>query len=251
LHKEKIALKQIQHKAIGISEPVCPHCSAQLEKMPERKKKCYSCGNFIYVKNRPLDRKRVLVTETEAEEIEKQWQAEQAINALKQEYLYVKAEFDEFKEQLTKKFGKEPSDNDVFWAVYNKQSLDFAQKAMWGLYRNTRYKMAQLLLRENKIALAFESFLEVCYIDANGPRNAGDLIGTQKFNEYPYFDEKLGIQAPGVLFHITDIAMNLRYTEEKLEQEFFQVANQIQAALKLPLSPKDAWAKIKMGIALI
>ena len=52
----------------------CPNCQTKLEHIPTRKKKCEFCGKFIYVRTRPIDRKRVLVTEKEKEEIESLWQ---------------------------------------------------------------------------------------------------------------------------------------------------------------------------------
>ena len=198
-------MKEIDHKAIGNTEPVCPYCSNKLERMPGRKKKCPTCGNFIYVRTRPLDRKRVLVTEKQADEVERQWQAEQENNELKQEYLYVK---EEFNEQLMEKFGREPSDSDVFLCLYNKQSLEYARKSEWGLYRNTRHRMAKLLLRENKQKQALGMFIEVSYLDANGPVNCG-VLDAEFLSKFPPFNPKLGIQAPHVLSDIAIISVKL------------------------------------------
>jgi hypothetical protein len=52
----------------------CPHCFKKLNKIPGRKKKCDFCGNFIYVRTRPIDKKRVLVSKLQAQEIENQWE---------------------------------------------------------------------------------------------------------------------------------------------------------------------------------
>lgn len=60
---------------IGRADNVCPHCSVTLAKLPSRKTKCTSCGAFILVRTRPLDRKRVLVTEEEALRLETEWAA--------------------------------------------------------------------------------------------------------------------------------------------------------------------------------
>jgi hypothetical protein len=59
---------------IGFVDAICPYCSSALEKKPGRKKKCPDCGNFIYVRTRPIDRERVLVTEAQIAEIERQWE---------------------------------------------------------------------------------------------------------------------------------------------------------------------------------
>ena len=50
-------------------EPVCPHCSFRLEKMPAQKKKCPSCGKYFYVKTDPKTEQKVLVDEKQADEL--------------------------------------------------------------------------------------------------------------------------------------------------------------------------------------
>ena len=58
---------------IGLSDPVCPYCNGHLEQKPAKKKKCSHCGKYIYVRTRPQDQMKVLVTEKQAELIEEQW----------------------------------------------------------------------------------------------------------------------------------------------------------------------------------
>ena len=47
-------------------EARCPHCEAMLSKMPQRKTRCPTCGNYIYVRTRQVLYPRVLLTEEEA-----------------------------------------------------------------------------------------------------------------------------------------------------------------------------------------
>lgn len=54
-------------------DAICPNCNHGLEKRPGRKKKCPHCGQFIYVRTRPSDGKKVLATEAQAEQIAEQW----------------------------------------------------------------------------------------------------------------------------------------------------------------------------------
>jgi DNA-directed RNA polymerase subunit RPC12/RpoP len=58
---------------IGCLDNICPHCEQTLEKRPERKAACPLCGNAIYVRSRPFDRQRVLLTEQQASQIEAEW----------------------------------------------------------------------------------------------------------------------------------------------------------------------------------
>ncbi|MFC2172071.1 hypothetical protein ACFLU6_05500 [Acidobacteriota bacterium] len=54
--------------------PTCPYCTAILKKSPQRKTKCHSCSNPIFVKTLPSTREKVLVTHARAQEIEREWQ---------------------------------------------------------------------------------------------------------------------------------------------------------------------------------
>jgi len=58
---------------IGNAEPVCPYCNYRFDKMPQRKKKCPKCANFVYSRTRPLDNKKVLIKQDQIDELESQW----------------------------------------------------------------------------------------------------------------------------------------------------------------------------------
>ena len=60
---------------IGRLDGACPYCGESLAKRPERKTVCPSCRNAIYVRMRPFDRERVLLTEQQASKIEAEWTA--------------------------------------------------------------------------------------------------------------------------------------------------------------------------------
>lgn len=57
---------------IGNTDTICPYCSKPLDKMPSGMKSCPHCGQFMYVRTRPVDRQRVLVTEDGVKDIERQ-----------------------------------------------------------------------------------------------------------------------------------------------------------------------------------
>ncbi len=65
-----------KYETLGNTEPICPYCAKPLDKMPGRKTKCPFCANFMYVRTRPADKKRVIVTEQDAAKIEEQWNIE-------------------------------------------------------------------------------------------------------------------------------------------------------------------------------
>ena len=68
-----------KYETLGNTEPVCPYCAKPLDKMPGRKTKCPFCANYMYVRTRPADKKRVVVTEQDAAKIDEQWVVEKGI----------------------------------------------------------------------------------------------------------------------------------------------------------------------------
>lgn len=102
---------------------VCPYCKKALDKVPQRKKKCPFCKNFIYVRTSPSTRKRVLVTEDEAKKIELEWEkvhsVARSLSALEQ-YGITEREFNARKNKLSRKLGREANDRDVVWSIFNE-----------------------------------------------------------------------------------------------------------------------------------
>lgn len=72
-NKERLEQTQLKNKLenkIGIETANCPYCGIDLPKFPQRKTKCKNCDNFIYVRTRPSDKKKILLTEDEINRIE-------------------------------------------------------------------------------------------------------------------------------------------------------------------------------------
>lgn len=61
-------------EAIGNIDPICPCCNFRLDKKPNNNKKCPNCASIIYVRIRPHDREKVLVSENQAIQIKHQWE---------------------------------------------------------------------------------------------------------------------------------------------------------------------------------
>ena len=58
---------------LDLRKAECPYCHKTLPKVPGRKKKCLHCGGFMFVRTRPEDRARVVVTQAEADRIDCDW----------------------------------------------------------------------------------------------------------------------------------------------------------------------------------
>ncbi len=134
-------------------KPNCPYCEASLDPVPTRKKKCPSCGQFIYVRRRPSDRKRILVTEEDAKRIEEEWKRiheEQEYKQLLEHFSVSQKEYQNREKDLLKKFKTVPSQRDVFWAILNDRLLEAMKGKSWGKISELYREQAHFLIDEGK-----------------------------------------------------------------------------------------------------
>jgi hypothetical protein len=223
---------------IGNVDPVCPHCAFALLKMPGKKTKCPNCKNYIYVRTRPVDGKKVLVTTQQVEALEEQWAI---VNGTHQEYLAKKREFEEERSRLSEHSGNAADGRDVKWAIYNKELMKHANGGNFGLYRNIRLEMAEFLRKEGKLEDSLSTYIEILYLDLNGPKNTSGL-------STDYFLPHESLIAPGIISRIADLITRLGWTENEVWKELERVGNISHKALKLPLSSENAWKKMKPQI---
>ena len=126
----------------------CPYCDAELNPVPQRKKKCPSCGQYIYVKTRPSDRLRVLATEEGARQIEAEWnriEDEQHLKSLPGRYGIGEKELEDVGEQLSKKFGFSAKTTDIIWAILNQRAIDLMKHGDWGNLASLYFEQALFL----------------------------------------------------------------------------------------------------------
>jgi hypothetical protein len=222
----------------------CPYCNKKLESIPSRKKKCVFCGQYIYVRTRPEDRKRVLVTEKAKDEIELQWQ--HYYQAKEEKELMQDPDFALAKKELTKQFGKEPSLRDIKWRVYNERIPEYASKRQWGLYRNNKLDMAELLIEGGHHEQALLTLFEICYLDLNGCNNVGEGISTEDMERIGIheFDMKMAFLAPVILSMVEDEITILKLENPDAKKLFVDRNNQTKPKKDMPLTPEEAWDKL-------
>jgi uncharacterized Zn finger protein (UPF0148 family) len=240
----KITLTEIGHL-----DNACPNCGVVLSERPGRKTKCPHCGGFIFVRTRPFDRQRVLVTEEQARLLEAEWSSfprGRITPMLNQE------EMEKLRPLLAEKFSKPPSDRDIAWAYLNQKTLDHAKHRRWGLYRNTRLSMAAVLDDEGKLEAALGYYLDVCYLDLNGPQNRGQIVTNGKSKVAPGHDFLLedAFLAPAVVAKITEIILALKLNEHQVRNDFMHFAKREMHGLKPPVSPERAWEKLSAELYL-
>ena len=217
---------------------VCPYCQGALKKIPGSKTKCPHCNKHMFIRTN-TDNIKMVVTEEEAEKIDEDWAMKSGTYDL---LASNKEEFEVEREALRKQFGKEPSANDVRWRILNKDLMKNAMNMDFGLYRNTRLHMGELLYKEGKFKDALATYLEASYLDLNGPNNAGGIKDDPEIlKDYPVFNSKQGFLAPG-LIKMTLIAIKrLGFNKSEVEDIFLKIGSRVYKSLKLPVKPETCW----------
>lgn len=237
--------KEPQLTPVGNIDAICPYCQRSLDKKPGGKKKCPGCEQFIYVRTRPIDRQKVLLTEAQAQLVEEQWAI---VDGTHEEYVKRRQLAEKEKTKLMERFGRAPSKNDLKWALLNKEIVEHARKENWGFYRNARFQMAEILRKESKLKAALSMYLWVCYLDLNGPDNAEGRKEFGLLDKFPPFSVKRAFSAPGIIGHVEKLVAQLNLGQEETQKLFFEMADREYQALKLPLSPVQAWEKLKQEL---
>ena len=226
---------------IGITDATCPHCHAELKKKPASKTKCRSCGNSIYVRTRPLDNQRISVTEEQIELVVEQWAIRNGTHA---EFLSAQQSRDEEKERLFQELGREPSRDEVNLGLLNGDAAEFAAKKDWPAYRCARREIGEILKGLDWKA-ALVTYLEVCYVDLNGPTGCCD----PKLSP-PFSPINAGDSWVNAADEISIIAESGEFNLQQMESSFFPMAEQLHKKLGLPISPPTAWTRIKAKLSL-
>jgi len=241
--EEKQEISKQNLTEIGNIDSICPYCSVAIIKKPLRKSKCPHCRQYIYVRTRPIDKQRVLVTLDQASEIEVQW------TNFPRSYIYDHIDPKEIEIQRNeyyKKKGVVLSDNDVKWSILNQELLQHSKNADWGLYRNTRLSMGSVLEHEGKVNEALHTYIEVCYIDINGPNNLGGLPrDPELLKEYPPFSSEESFLAPAVITKIVELSGMLHLKHDDIKTVFMETAGTVFRNLKLPVTPVQAWEQFE------
>lgn len=208
----------------------CPNCLGVLAKVPGRKTKCPHCGQYMYVRTRP-DSVRVVVTEQEADRIDEEW-----------------ALLSDIPPDPSIAEG-EGSDNASRWESLNRELTEFASNQDWGLYRNCRNEMADQLMRESEFQRALNLYLEVIYLDQNGPQNCGGYVDAEFLKEFPPFDLTLAFLAPGMVDLIQRLGRRLEISLDDIKTAYIEHNASVHRSLALPKSPESTWPDLANALS--
>lgn len=229
-------------KTIGVTEPVCPYCGKDLENKISSRKECKHCGKVIYRRKRPYDKKDIWITESQLTEVEEQWAI---VNGEHEEYLREKKRKQKIAKRLKEQQGSVPSREMIELQVMKEQAEEFERKKQMGLARNKRMEIAEYFEECSRPEEALQAYFEVCFLDANGPRNVGDVAGSER---PPSFSLDVALVSPGVIKRIANLVEKLEYSPEKIKEEYFEAAHNTEQRLNevaLQKSPPEAWNEFK------
>jgi len=161
-------------------------------------------------------------------------------------------EFDQTKENLKMKIGREPSEKDVALEIIDNLGYHYFQNLDMELLRNTILYKGSIFKVSGDLRNALITYLELCYIDSNGPNNSGSMKNNPELlKAYPPFDPKRStgfIPIPTIIDYIKQIGKDSNLSKEEIKQIFFEHNLKIEKFRKLPLSVQDSWARLEPNL---
>lgn len=209
-------------------KPECPYCHNFLDKMPGAKKKCPHCKKDIIVRTDPIEKKKILLREDQIDEFNERLQQIRCHKTIKKYLHGIDAtQLDQIKENIKMRIGKEPTEKDVALEILDNQGYHHFKNFDMGLFRNTILYKSDIFKASGDLRNALIMYLELCYIDSNGPRNHGSIKNDpEMLKEHPPFtpeEHGLAILAPGIIKYITKINKDLNLSKEEIKQIFLSI----------------------------
>jgi len=117
----------------------------------------------------------------------------------------------------------------------------------WGLYRCDRLEVAMLHKQRKEYFNALLVFLEVFYLDINGPQNVGHMFDPEldKGKKPKEWDPKHTFIAPAVIYYCQ---LMMKRTKTPIERVKDIVEKSMLSHFEfynLPVSPEAAWPEIE------
>jgi hypothetical protein len=134
------------------------------------------------------------------------------------------------------------------WSDLNRELINHASVGNWLSYRNTRLAMADYLRKNRKLLRALTTYLEVSYLDSNGPNNLQDRISKDLAEEAPPFEPSIGMQTARVIGEIYVNAKDLKLDDAQLKTRYLKVASTLQKYIKTPVAPEDGWKELAIEL---
>lgn len=224
------------------TRPVCPYCRAPVPQTPRYKGVCQRCGQTYYARVRPGDKQPSLLTGRQAAALDENREAlERAIPPRKAWLDPHEGRFNWFWAYSTAE-GQ--------WRQLRRSLTLHVRDGNWLLYRNARFEMAELRRRQARLKEALQIYLEVWYLDLNGPHDCWGMMGQRRVYESAPWHPADGLTTPVVARWTHRLAAHAHWDMEVVERNFRQIAERSFRQLGLPLSPAEAWRTLRNELVL-
>ena len=127
----------------------------------------------------------------------------------------------------------------VRYLLLEEDLADHARLEQWGSFRNAMREMAEILRRTSDPRSALEKYLEVCYLDLNGPSNLGTLqdgsgtITPIRVRGFPPWNPRAyGQLAPVIEARVSKLVENLGLERAEVHSIFMLEAQALQRSLR-------------------
>lgn len=221
---------------------VCPYCRSFVEKPPEYRGICQRCGQTYYVRTRPGDSWPSLLTARQAAAIDE--------NRATQPRLTTRQEAHEEARSWRFNWFWTYSTAEGQWRSFKRAATLHARDGNWLLYRNARYGMAELRRKQARLRESLDLYLEVWYLDLNGPHDCWGVIGARRVYETAPFAPDHGLTTPSVARWVNRVCVRLDLDKPQIEHLFNDIAMRAYRQLNLPLTPNDAWKSVAEEIVV-
>lgn len=233
-------------------KPECPYCHKLLDKMPKGKRKCPHCKEEISVRTDPVEKTKILLRTDQIEGFEekvRKVRTHKTIEKILGTNYAESREFGRITDNLKMIMGRDPSEKEVALEMIDRSGSNHFNNLDMGLFRNTILSKADILKASGNSQNAMTLYLELLYIDLNGPNNCGGLKNDSDFlRDYPPFnpnDSGSAFIAPGIINYIKTINKDLNLSEEEIKHVFFEHNLKVEKARELPLPVQDAWKRLE------
>jgi hypothetical protein len=235
--------------------PVCPSCRAQITGTPRNGDLCPRCGSRYYLRKKPNSPTLFLLSAAQAAAFDQNAPHPAAPAAPAQGVQNGRARTPRPRNAL----GIDKRRFNWVWVHGTaegqwrqlKRSLTLhARDGNWLLYRNARFEMAEVRRKQDRLREALELYLEVWYLDLNGPRDCWGVSGVRRIYEDAPFQPADGLTTPVVARWVNRIAERLYVDVLQLEREFGQIATRLYQSMHLPVTPRDAWLIARRDVAV-
>lgn len=251
LFKARLGRARLPRTLPPSRHPVCPSCRAQISGTPRNGDLCPKCGSRYYLRHKPNTPTVYLLSAAQAAAFDADTPRPAPPAARPAAHTHLLGhrsapEVDKRRFNWVWIHGTAEGQ----WRAAKRSLTLHARDGNWVLYRNARFDMAEVRRKQDRLREALDLYLEVWYLDLNGPHDCWGVSGVRRLYEDAPFQPADGLTTPLVARWVIRIAERLFMDQPQVERAFGDIATRLYQALSLPLTPGEAWRLARRDVAL-